>query len=149
MENLDVMDIKQNNMKSIINVLRCHTVEEGLTKRDISLKTGLSFATVSNLCNELLERKVVELAKMDATSVGRTPFAVRLSYDKFRTICLNLQMQGVLRLAVLNIKNEVIYNQCFDLKGKDSPEKVIHFAKVKFDEYVKSDGNTENTYIGC
>ncbi|MED9966902.1 MAG: ROK family transcriptional regulator [Blautia sp.] len=148
MENLDVMDIKQNNMKSVINVLRCHSDGAGLTKRDIASKTGLSFATVSNLCNELLEKRIVELVKKDAASVGRTPFAVSLAYNKFRTVCLNLQMQGVLRLAVLNIKNEMIYNCFYDLNGMDSPEKVIHFAKDKFDEYVKKDGNPENTYIG-
>lgn len=148
MENLDVMDIKQNNIKSVIDVLRCHSYGQGLTKRDIAAQTGLSFATVSNLCNELLEKEVVELVKKDAASVGRTPFAVSLAYNKFRTVCLNLQMQGVLRLAVLNIRNEMVYNQFYDLSGLDSPEKVIHFAKEKFDEYVQEDDNAEHTYIG-
>lgn len=58
MEFLDVMDIKQNNIKCVMNVLRESDGQSGLTKRDIAAKTGLSFATVSNLCNELMEQKI-------------------------------------------------------------------------------------------
>ena len=47
MESLDVMDIKQHNVKSIVNVLRFSAGESGLTKRDIADRTALSFATVS------------------------------------------------------------------------------------------------------
>lgn len=60
MECLDIMDIKQNNIKSIMNVLRENNGQSGMTKKEIADKTGLSFATVSNLCNELLERCIVE-----------------------------------------------------------------------------------------
>ena len=66
MESLDVMDIKQHNVKSIVNVLRFSAGESGLTKRDIADRTALSFATVSNLCNELLERGIVEIVKKNS-----------------------------------------------------------------------------------
>lgn len=148
MEYLDVMDIKQNNIKSVMNVLRDHNQKTGLTKRDIAAMTGLSFATVSNLCNELLERGIVEAVKKDATSVGRTPFSVSLAYNRFRTVCLNLQMQGVLRLAVLNIRNELIYHQIFDISDLDTPEAVIRFSKERFDAYVEEDSDSGSVYIG-
>ena len=105
MESLDVMDIKQHNVKSIVNVLRFSAGESGLTKRDIADRTALSFATVSNLCNELLERGIVEIVKKNSMSVGRTPSTVNLAYNRFCTVCLNLQMKGVLGIAVLNIRN--------------------------------------------
>lgn len=60
MECLDIMDIKQNNIKSIMKVLRESDAQSGMTKKEIADRTGLSFATVSNLCNELLERCVVD-----------------------------------------------------------------------------------------
>lgn len=148
MECLDVMDIKQNNIKSVMNVLRESDGQSGLTKRDIAAKTGLSFATVSNLCNELMEQRVVESVKRDATSVGRTPFSVSLAYNRFRTICLNLQMQSVLRLAVLNIRNEMIFHELYDIADLKTPEEVIHFAKIKFDEYVAEEENKDCVYIG-
>lgn len=37
-----------------------------------------------------------------------------LAYNRFRTIRLNLQMQSVLRLAVLNIRNEMIFHKMYD-----------------------------------
>lgn len=148
MEYLDIMDIKQNNIKIVMNVLREHNQKSGLTKRDIAGRTGLSFATVCNLCNELLERGIVEAVKRDATSVGRTPFSVSLAYNRFRTICLNLQMQGVLRLAVLNIRNEVLYHQLYNISELKTPEEVIRYAKARFDEYAAKEENSESVYIG-
>ena len=148
MECLDIMDIKQNNIKSIMNVLRENNGQSGMTKKEIADKTGLSFATVSNLCNELLERCIVESVKRDAASVGRTPFSVSFAYNRFRTICLNLQMQSVLRLAVLNAKNEMIFCRLYDITSLDRPEEVIRFAKEKFDEYVQEEGDVDCTYIG-
>ncbi len=49
MECLDIMDIKQNNIKSIMNVLRENNGQSGMTKKEIADKTGLSFATVSKM----------------------------------------------------------------------------------------------------
>ena len=125
MESLDVMDIKQHNVKSIVNVLRFSAGESGLTKRDIADRTALSFATVSNLCNELLERGIVEIVKKNSMSVGRTPSTVNLAYNRFCTVCLNLQMKGVLGIAVLNIRNEIVFHQKYDISGLDAPEEVI------------------------
>ena len=131
-----------------MNVLRENNGQSGMTKKEIADKTGLSFATVSNLCNELLERCIVESVKRDAASVGRTPFSVSFAYNRFRTICLNLQMQSVLRLAVLNAKNEMIFCRLYDITSLDRPEEVIRFAKEKFDEYVQEEGDVDCTYIG-
>ena len=148
MECLDIMDIKQNNIKSIMKVLRESDAQSGMTKKEIADRTGLSFATVSNLCNELLERCVVESVKRDAASVGRTPFSVSFAYNRFRTICLNLQMQAVLRMAILNARNEMIFCRLYDIAELSTPGEVIRFAKNKFDEYVQEEGNTDCTYIG-
>lgn len=144
MEFWNVTDIKQNNIKSIVDVLRG---QSGLTKKEISEITGLSFATVSNLCNELLERKIVEIVKKDTGSVGRIPSAISLSHNKFRVICLNLQMKGVLRLAVISIQNEVIFQEKYNIAELDSAEKVIAFAGKKFREDVLDD-EEDSIYIG-
>lgn len=148
MEYLDIMDIKQNNIKSVMNVLRECDSQFGLTKRDIAAKTGLSFATVSNLCNELMNQRVLQSAKSWATSVGRTPFSVSFAYNRFRTVCLNLQMQSVLRLAVLNVRNEMIFHKTYDIVDFDNPCEVVRFAKSKFDEYLEEEGDKDYVYIG-
>lgn len=146
MESLDVMDIKQHNVKSIVNVLRFSAGESGLTKRDIADRTALSFATVSNLCNELLERGIVEIVKKNSMSVGRTPSTVNLAYNRFCTVCLNLQMKGVLGIAVLNIRNEIVFHQKYDISGLDAPEEVIDYARKRFDEIARE--NSNHVYIG-
>ena len=53
---VDITDIKAENIKKILTVLR---FSSGLTKRDLASIVGLSFSTVSNLCNELKDCQVL------------------------------------------------------------------------------------------
>lgn len=58
-------------------------------------------------------------------SVGRTPSTVNLAYNRFCTVCLNLQMKGVLGIAVLNIRNEIVFHQKYDISGLDAPRRLL------------------------
>lgn len=141
----DITDIKNQNIRVIVDAIR---FEEGLTKRDIAARTNLSFATVSNLCNELIERNVLCVAKQDIISAGRTPNCVSLQYHRYNTICLNLQMKDVMGLAILNIRNEVIFMKKYDIAGIDSPHEVISYAKKMFNDEFLPIADPLSTYIG-
>lgn len=141
----DIMDIKNQNIKAIVNAIR---FEEGLTKRNIAAKTSLSFATVSNLCNELIERNILCMTKQDIISAGRTPSCVSLQYQLYNTLCLNLQMKDVMGFAVLNIRNEVIFMKKYDISGIGSPKDVILFAKKMFEHEFLPNADPMAVYIG-
>lgn len=47
---MDITDIKGANVRKILDVLR---FSSGMVKREIASDTGLSFSTVSNVCNAL------------------------------------------------------------------------------------------------
>ena len=109
---MDVIGIKENNKRIIAD---------------------LSFATVSNLCNEMLEAGLLQADKKSEIAVGRSPYALCLNYNKYRTVCINVQMQAVLGIGLLNLRNEVICYKKYDVKDLSSPEAVIHEAKLRFD----------------
>src|SRR5690554_300102 len=142
---LDIIDIKNQNIRAIVDAVR---FESGLTKRMIAEKTNLSFATVSNLCNELIERNILCMTKREVVSAGRTPNCISLRYQLFNVICLNLQMKDVMGLAVLNIKNEVIFMKKYDISTLKTPYDVILFAKRMFETEILPNMNPMITYIG-
>ena len=63
---MDITDIKAENVKQILNHLR---FSSGLTKRELADMTGLSFSTVSNLCNELKDSHVLNEEKSSGYAV--------------------------------------------------------------------------------
>lgn len=142
---LDIIDIKKQNIRAIVDAVR---FENGLTKKEIAERTKLSFATVSNLCNELIERNVLSMTKQDILSPGRTPNCIFLQYEMFNTICLNLQMKNVMGLAVLNLKNEVIFMKKYDISELKTPYDVIKFAKRMFETEYLPKADPRVTYIG-
>lgn len=142
---LDIIDLKKQNIRAIVDAVR---FESGLTKKQIAGKTNLSFATVSNLCNELIEKNILCMTKQDVVSAGRTPSCISLRYQQFNTICLNLQMKDVMGLAVLNIKNQVIFMKKYDISNLTTPKDVILFAKKVFEEEVIPNTDPMVTFIG-
>ena len=129
---MDVIGIKENNKRIIADVLRF--ADSGLTKKEISDSTHLSFATVSNLCNEMLDAGLLLAAKKSEIAVGRSPYSLCLNYNKYRTVCINVQMQAVLGIGLLNLRNEVISYKTYNVNDLLSPEAVLNEAKKRFDE---------------
>lgn len=67
---MDITDIKGANVRKILDVLR---FSSGMVKREIASDTGLSFSTVSNVCNALEDLHILYETKSGDTTVGRTP----------------------------------------------------------------------------
>lgn len=129
---MDVIAIKQNNKKIIVDSLRCK--DAMYTKKEISDVTGLSFATVSNLCNEMLEDNVLSAVKSEEITVGRSPYFLTLNYQNFLTLCLNLQMNGILIMSLLNLCNDIIDSKIYDVSSYATPDQILQFASHKYNE---------------
>jgi len=126
----DVTDIKTNNVKEILDLLRRH---DSLTKRDIMRHTDLSFATISKICNELIERHVLYGCKSGKLAVGRSPDRIHFDAGRKLAICLDLQIQGLLRLAIVNFRGEVVYRTERRHPTSLAPEEVVRLAREIFD----------------
>lgn len=140
----DILGIRIQNIHSIIQALR---FEERLTKRDIAAVTGLSFATVSNLCNELVERGVLRTTRDEALTVGRTPQTLTFRYNQFCVIAINLQLRGAMELAVLNFRNEVLTRRMYHIDELPA-EQIVAFAYHRFLKDVKPELPPEAGFIG-
>ena len=109
---MDVTDIKSQNIKRILNVLR---TSGGTTKNEISAITGLSFSTVSNLCNELKCNNVLIEEKINNSTVGRIPHIQIFNCARFASVCVDFQEEGILNYSISNFAGESLYRTYFDI----------------------------------
>lgn len=114
---MDVTDIKAQNIKSILNILR---IESGITKRELAARTGLSFSTVSNLCNEFRNAGVISEEKSGDYSVGRTPSTLAFHTELFCTLCIDLHNVTDMSITVLTFGNEQLWQKVYDLSSINS-----------------------------
>lgn len=119
---MDITDIKAENIKRILTLLR---FSAGLTKRDLASMTGLSFSTVSNLCNELKDCQVLCEEKSNDYAVGRTPNRLIFRCEKFCSICADLQQENYLNFAVLDFSNRRLYENHFDISNYQHVEQIV------------------------
>lgn len=141
----DIIDIKNQNIRVVVDAIR---FEEGMTKRDIAEKTNLSFATVSNICNDLIKNDIFCISKQNIIATGRKPNCISLQYERYNTICINLQMKNVVGLAILNIRNETIFEKQYDISHLNSPQEIISYTKVMFEKEYLPNANPNAVYIG-
>ncbi|AEE97901.1 ROK family transcriptional regulator [Mahella australiensis] len=141
----DIIDIKQKNVKDII---RCVRFNDGLTKKQIAEKTGLSFSTVSNICNELKEKGVITDKNDGNYSVGRTPKVINLAYNKFFVLCLDLQLEGIIKMALLDLRNNIIFQYENDNVDFADVYELVNFAYSGFQTYIKSHDISEDHIVG-
>lgn len=130
---LDITDIKAQNTKRILDALR---FSEGVTKRDLTVETGLSFSTVSNICNELKDNGVLWEEKTDDFSVGRTPNRLIFSSKQYCSICFDMQQENLLNFAVLDFSNNLLHEEHFDISNIDDAHQLVSFIKAAYQEML-------------
>lgn len=125
----DLVDIKSRNVKAILDCIR----QDGpLTKKDIADRTNLSQATASNLCNELRDAGITEDIKNASSRVGRTAYRVSLRKNRYLNIILDFRIENLLSLAIVNIKNDLIYHSTLDTANLKTPEEIVTYAHQTF-----------------
>lgn len=123
----DVVSIKLNNIKHLISEIRfC----DSLTKKEIAERTRLSNATITNLCNELALKGIVsEGARSSEIRVGRTPSPVQFNYGSFYVLALDFQLDDVVGVAILNLRNEVLFTDEIRIPQEYDVPDIVRLAK--------------------
>ena len=98
-------EIRSLNRKKIIEYLRwC----DSATKKVISDELNLSFATVSNLCNQLIEEGILEIESSQSSNGGRIPGLLSINPVSKFALCLNIIRRTILECALINLKGNVV-----------------------------------------
>jgi predicted NBD/HSP70 family sugar kinase/DNA-binding XRE family transcriptional regulator len=95
-------DLRMFNKRSIVELLRSR---EGATKSEMAKSLGLSFATASNLCNELVEEQIFVPALSSAVSGGRPSEVLTLNAQAKLSLCIDFTYKSVVKLQLLDLKH--------------------------------------------
>jgi predicted NBD/HSP70 family sugar kinase len=121
-------EIRDLNKKAIIEYLR-KTVSA--TKKDVAQNLNQSFATTSNLCNQLIEEGFIAKESSQNSSGGRIPELFMINGEVKFSCGLNLTQRGFFELAVLNLKNKNISKRKVLIKDSDVFETITEKIKIE------------------
>lgn len=140
---MDITDVRAQNVKLILNTLR---FSKGNTKKEIARQTGLSFSTVSIICNSLTEKGILEDVRSRAISVGRTPNQLSIAHQNFYVICLDLVSKNLLRICAINFLNQVLFRSCHSISGCETIADVVQSS---YDISLKLCQEKHLSEVGC
>lgn len=143
---MDVSDIKFDNVKKIINTIR---FGQSLTKKEIAYQTQLSFSTVSNVCNDLLEKGILANQKSESLSVGRTPSQIIFCCHRFCSLCIDLKRKGRVGMAILDFSNQVLFRGFYDVSFDTSIDQLIDKVYEIFLNVLEQNRLERELFIGA
>jgi predicted NBD/HSP70 family sugar kinase len=143
----NIHDIKRQNTFKITDAIR---FSEGLTKKEIASETGLSFATVSNICRELKEKNIILENQIERSNlgVGRFPNAVSLNLEEFFGVCIDMHNKGQAILALTNLRNEIVVKKEISLREFNELSDAIDIFNQVCSQACESIGIDKKNLLG-
>lgn len=119
---MNMEQVKRQNRAAILTYI----VESGpVSRKEIAETTGLTPAAVTQICNSLLEEKVlVELGTAESQGVGRKKVLVDIDYEFTYIYAINIEPESVV-IAVSDLKGDAVAKTSFKLDKKVLPEVVL------------------------
>lgn len=128
---MDITDVRSSNIKDILNSLR---FTDGLTKKEISQITNLSFSTVSSTCNVLKEKQILTEEKVEGSGVGRMPSRIIFNKNQFCAVSLGLQNRNFLDFTTVSFSNDILYTHSYNITNCATVQDIIAFSHNVFKE---------------
>lgn len=100
-------DVKQNNLSLVLNTIIKY---EPLSRADIVSITGISKPTVSNLVEELLQRKAIIEIGMGTSRGGRKPVLIRFNSSRRYIIAVDLGREDC-TVAIADLKGNILQKE--------------------------------------
>lgn len=112
--------------ENVLLVLNCILENGPISKKEVKEKTGLGWATVSVIANELVDKKMIVKKKMDDGHVGRNPLVLDVYSDMNFIIGLDINISGI-TVTLIDLKCRIVYSKRKEEIGKDK-ESVLAVA---------------------
>lgn len=103
----NTIDIRNFNKKKILKYLVEH---DCTTKKELSLMVDLSFATVSNLSNQLIEAGLVLIDSYQKSEGGRNASLLSIN-DNHCYIAIRILSKHSIEIGVVTLRKQIIYSK--------------------------------------
>jgi predicted NBD/HSP70 family sugar kinase len=138
-------EIRSFNTKKIIEFLRFH---EPITRKDLAKKLDLSFATVSNICNQLIQEGFLLETESEEFNGGRIPKLVAAHPASKYILCLDLIQKKRIKAVLINLKNEVARVDEAGVPATANIRDVLHIIAKLVETLLSSAGHGVEAILG-
>ncbi len=143
----NLIDLKYKNLKSIIDYVR---FREYNTKKQIAHELNLSFATVSNMINLLMNAGLIkETEARTSKYVGRFPKFINLNHKRFYIISLDLHLDWCMSLCLIDLARNIISRKTYEAQPFDDVNRLMERVKEVFDDFLGVNGIDPEMVIGA
>lgn len=119
---LNTVDMKIGNMLLLYATLR----RKGLmSKRDLSSRTGLSFASVSNACNQLASWNLLKLHEAMTSTGGRKAATLSINENYAYSFVIDLHHTHVMYVGLADLYNNVFEKRAAPIYENDSLDSLL------------------------
>jgi len=110
------MSLKRNvnhdtmRKENILLVLNCIIENGPISKKEVREKTGLGWATVSVIANELADKKLIVERKKNDGHIGRNPIVLDINQDMNYILGLDINISGI-TATLIDLKCRIVYSK--------------------------------------
>ncbi len=142
----NLIDLKNKNLKSIIDYQR---FKSNTTKKQIAQDLNLSFATVSNMANLLMNIDLIrETENSSSRYVGRSPKYIHMNTERFYIITLDLHMSQYMSLCKIDLASRILCRKTYEVQLFSSIEHFMKQAQEVFDDFINASQSDADKVIG-
>ncbi|MBN1501568.1 MAG: ROK family protein [Spirochaetes bacterium] len=128
-------EIRNLNKKAIVEYLKNNLPA---AKKEVAFNLNQSFATTSNLCNQLINDGFIKKKSATNSSGGRIPELFMINEEIKHSIGLNLTQKGFFEIALINLNNKIILKNTISVKEDESIDIIIKEIKTGLAEILES-----------
>jgi len=134
----NITKVKTHNLQAMLISL---LYEGEISRAEIAKRTSLSSATITNLANELIDKKIISEVSPTTSEaegkreVGRPQRMLRIIPTARYAIGVHIGV-GLFRVAITNLRAELIDNRIVMFEGESSALKVLAQIAVEIDGLI-------------
>lgn len=128
------VELKRVHAKEMLEYLR---KKPNTMKKIMAEELNLSFATVSNLSNEMREMGFLkENVLGDTKVVGRTPKGISLAYENLLSLCFDMTRYKKIRACVIDYGSSLVFDESFSYQADSTIEGVMDLCLRIYEEHI-------------
>ncbi|KGE18757.1 ROK family protein [Paenibacillus wynnii] len=127
-------ELRLFNKMRIVDLLRSREI---ISKAEIAKELNLSFATASNLCNELIDENIFITGLKSAQSGGRPSELLALNVNARISFCIDFTYKNEVRLLLIDLHNKPLIEERISYLSHSNIQDLVSVCVKGFHELLQ------------
>ncbi len=142
---IDHIQLKNINRRSVLNYIRKNG---SATKAGLASATGLTFAAIKKILDELESMKLVRCSGVEKSGLGRNSVVYEINGDYGYIVSVYVNRKAI-HVAVVNVRGVIISKQKLPMENRElTQQELIEDILQSVREVIRESGIAEHKFIG-